>query len=91
MYLSHPVRRMREDPMPDETASLVVELDEDAGVARSDVEATVADVGGSVADELRFGSLLVTLPEEGVETLCSTEGLARVETANTLGLGIGEE
>ncbi|RDI73128.1 hypothetical protein DWB78_12475 [Halopelagius longus] len=82
---------MCEDPMPDETASLVVELDEESDVTRSAVADAVSDVGGSVEDELRFGSLLVTLPEEGVERLCSMDGLARVETANTLGLGIGEE
>ncbi|MFC6824375.1 hypothetical protein [Halopelagius fulvigenes] len=91
MYRSHPVRRMCDDPMPGETASLVVEPDEDSDVDRSAIAAAVADVGGSVADELRFGSFLVTLPEEGVEALCSMDGLARVETANTLGLGIGEE
>jgi hypothetical protein len=76
---------MCEDPMPDESVSLVVEpTDAD----RSAVEATLADVGGSFERELRFGAFLVRLPEEGVRTLCSMDGLARVETADTLGLGI---
>lgn len=90
MYRSHPVRRMCEDPMPDETASLVVEP-EDGGARRSAIESTLEDVGGSLEEELRFGSFLVTLPEERVGTLCSMDGLARVETADTLGLGIRTE
>lgn len=91
MYISHPVRRMCDDPMPDETASLVVEPDDDAGANRAAIESTLEDVGGSIEEELRFGSFLVTLPEASVETLCSRDGLARVETADTLGLGIERE
>lgn len=90
MYRSHPVRRMCDDPIPDETASLVVEP-ENGGTDRAAIESALEGVGGSLEDELRFGSFLVTLPEEGVETLCSMDGLARVETADTLGLGIHTE
>ena len=85
MYLSHPVRRMREDPFEGETARLVVELDD---ADRSDLTAALDAVDGSLEDELQLGSLLVEMPEAGVDEFCETDGLARVETADTLGLGI---
>ncbi|MDS0294370.1 hypothetical protein [Halogeometricum luteum] len=87
MYLSHPVRRMREDPLEGETAALVVELD---GAERSDFEAALDDVDGTVERELQLGSLLVSVPEPNVDALCETDGLTRVETAGTLGLAIDD-
>lgn len=85
MYLSHPVRRMREDPFEGETARLVVELDD---ADRSDLAAALDAVDGSLEDELQLGSLLVEMPETNVDEFCETDGLERVETADTLGLGI---
>ncbi|SFR54164.1 hypothetical protein [Halogeometricum limi] len=85
MYLSHPVRRMRDDPFEDETATLVVEL---ADADRSDLEAALDDVDGAVERELQLGSVLVSMPETSVDAFCETGGLKRVETADTLGLGI---
>lgn len=87
MYLSPPVRRMRDDPFEDETAALVVELDD---AERSDLEATLAAVDGSFERELQLGSLLVAIPEPNVGAFCEMEGLERVETADTLGLAIDD-
>ncbi|WP_363464262.1 hypothetical protein [Halogeometricum borinquense] len=87
MYLSHPVRRMRKQPFEDETATLVVELDE---AEQSDLDAALDAADGSLERELQLGSLLVTMPETSVDGFCSMEGLARVETADTLGLAIDD-
>jgi hypothetical protein len=76
---------MREDPLEGETAALVVELDD---AERSDVEAAFDAVNGAVERELQLGSLLVSVPESNVDAFCETDGLARVETAGTLGLAI---
>lgn len=86
MYLSHPVRRMRDDPLSDEEASLVVEPDE--SMTADDLRAAVADVGGTVDAELEFDCYLVRLPETAVADLCAVEGLDRVETADTISLGV---
>ncbi|WP_239524283.1 hypothetical protein [Halogeometricum borinquense] len=87
MYLSHPVRRMRKQPFEDETATLVVELDE---AEQSDLDAALDAADGSLERELQLGSLLVTMPETSVDEFCSMDGLARVETADTLGLAIDD-
>jgi hypothetical protein len=81
VYLSHPVRRMRDDPGT-ETASLVVELDGSAEPAV--LHETVADADGEVVETLGFGCWLIRLPEAGVEDLCSLPGVVRIETDATL-------
>lgn len=86
MYLSHPVRRMREDPS-DEAASLVVELDGDADRLRT----VVADADGSVDRELGFDCWLVTVPQRGIDDLCELDGVARIETAATLDVGVDDD
>ena len=82
-YLSHPVRRILDEPRAGETISLVVEL----GSADSEtLRATVAELSGSVERELQFDSLLIELPQSAVAELCAFDGLARIETANTLSM-----
>ena len=88
MYVSHPVRRVRDDPNADETVSLVVEpVGEDADA----IESAVAGHGGTVERRLQLGSLKVRVPEPAVSDLCERDDIARIETANTLGLGLNEE
>lgn len=83
MYLSHPVRRMRDDPFDDETAALRVEpVDDDARVALDD---HVTSLGGSIEEELQFGGVVVVLPESDVAALCELDGIERIETVDTLG------
>lgn len=91
MYLSHPVRRMRDDPIPDASVTLVVTTEDEA-----DTSALAADLSdlGTVEDRLRFGSIRVTLPEDRVAAVCSLEGIESVETAGTLAMdpdGAGED
>jgi hypothetical protein len=86
MYLSHPVRRIRADPVAGESVSLVVELtDDDGGDA---LTSTVETLDGSVDRDLGFSAHLVTLPETAVDDLCELDGIERIETADTLSLGI---
>ncbi|WP_416840819.1 hypothetical protein [Haloferax sp. DFSO52] len=83
MYLSHPVRRMRDNPFDDETAELRVEpVDDDARIA---LDNRVASLGGSVEKELQFGGVVVVLPESDVAALCELDGIERIETVDTLG------
>lgn len=82
-YLSHPVRRMRDDPEPDETVQLVVEVTPaDLGFAA--FEETVTAAGGSVLEELPFDSYRIEIPQTGLATLCETDGVVRVETTNAI-------
>jgi len=85
-YLSHPVRRLRRDPPADERAELVVEpADDDDADA---VAAAVRDLDGDVTARLPSGALRVDLPAAAVDALCDRDDLRRIETANTLGLGL---
>ncbi|MGM0592700.1 MAG: hypothetical protein ACQETI_13955 [Halobacteriota archaeon] len=86
MYLSHPVRRVRDDPTPGKTASLVVELDDGASIER--LEAAVSNLGGTV-EPLRFSSR-VELPEPAVADLCEVSGVVRIETTDVLGLALDD-
>ncbi|MFC7202252.1 hypothetical protein ACFQJC_01890 [Haloferax namakaokahaiae] len=83
MYLSHPVRRMRDDPFDDERAELRVHPESDD--ARSKLEALVSDLGGTVGNELQFGGIIVVVDETDVSALCELDGIERIETSDTLG------
>lgn len=82
MYLSHPVRRMRDDPLPDESVTLVVELADES--AREPFLDAVAAYDGTVDRDLQFADLAVRVPESAVADLCEIEGIERIETGNTL-------
>lgn len=90
-YVSHPVRRIREDPIEGESVALrVTAADEDARGAVADA---IADLG-TVDERLRFDGLRVTVPQESVGAVCEVPGVAAVETANTLAIdpdGAGED
>lgn len=86
MYVSHPVRRIRDDPIEGETVALVVTADAD-GADPETVRDRIEAVGGEVVAELPFGSLEVSAAQEDVDDVCEVSGLARVETANTISFG----
>jgi hypothetical protein len=80
MYLSHPVRRIREEPDKSETVTLRVTAEDD------DAAATLAeeiDEFGVVEERLRFAGLRVTLPQTNVDEVCALEGIESIETGNT--------
>lgn len=91
MYLSHPVRRMRDDP-DEGTVSLVIELDADDGDDRVDrLREAVADTEGDVDRDLGFDCWQVTVPETAVAALCDVDGVVRIETAATLERGVDDD
>ena len=88
MYLSHPVRRLRDDP-GDDDVSLVVEIDGSGdGDPPAALSAHVTDAGGAVERALGFDCWLVDLPETAVEGLCTLDNVSRIETAATLDIGV---
>lgn len=88
MYLSHPVRRMRDDPGEGEV-TLVIELD--SPDAEDTLRGTVDDAGGAVEAELGFDCWQVRVPETALSALCDLDGMARVETTATLNLGVDDD
>lgn len=84
MYLSHPVRRMREDPMLGEDVRLIVELD---GISADELAAAVESLGGELEAELQLDAYRIRLDQETVDEFCELDGLAMVETDNAIGYG----
>jgi diphthamide synthase (EF-2-diphthine--ammonia ligase) len=85
MYLSHPVRRMRDDPIQGETVSLVVTGESEETV--EELEEAIEAAGGSVEKRLQFGALEVTITQERIDDLCNVSGIESIETTNTVGVG----
>ncbi|GAB6880055.1 hypothetical protein JCM17823_23290 [Halorubrum gandharaense] len=89
MYLSHTVRRIREEPQPDETVGLVVELNEDAADGALDtLHETVEHAGGQVGRDLGFGAHHVAVPEPAVDELAVLDDVVRIETDATIALDV---
>jgi hypothetical protein len=86
MYLSHPVRRIREDPIEGADVALRVTA---ADAERTDELADRLAGVGTVEDRLRFGGLRVSVPQERVDDVCEFDGIEAVETANTFRLDAG--
>lgn len=86
-YVSRPVRAMRDDPMPEESVTLLLRLG-DANVETT--TARVEDAGGDVDAELAFETLRVVVPEPSVADLCELDGLRAIETDATITIGGGD-
>jgi hypothetical protein len=82
MYLSHPVRRMRDSPQADEDVALAVTVTDESDV--EEVATALADAGGTVDDRLRFGTLRVAVSQDCLDDICAVDGIESVETADTL-------
>ncbi|MDG5776086.1 hypothetical protein QA599_06515 [Haloarculaceae archaeon H-GB1-1] len=92
MYLSHPVRRIRDDPIEGESVTLLLDVDEDA-TSLSAVASAVEEFA-TVDREREFGTLEVSLPQERVGDLCALDGIDAIETAATIEMdpdGAGED
>ena len=85
MYLSHPVRRMREDPIDGEAVELIVTAEDEQ--ERSDLETRIERVGGSVEKRLQFGALRVGIEQERIDDLCGLDGIESIETEHAVGMG----
>lgn len=90
-YLTHTVRRIREDPIEGEPVGLIVTASDDAD--RDAVEDALSEIG-EIDRRLEFGAVAVTVPQERVDEVCDLDGIDRVETDNTLEMdptGAGED
>ena len=84
MYLSHPVRRVRDDPIEDAEVRLVVTPTDEADVAA--LESALESIGEAV-DCLPYDALEVTVPETAVAEVCELPDIDSIETAGTVGIG----
>ncbi len=92
MYVSHPVRAIRGDPVPGEEARLLLRVADGADLDR--VADAAREAGATVEDRLAFGTLQVVVDHGDVAAICDLDGLAAVETARTLEMdldGAGED
>jgi len=81
-YLSHTVRSLRDDPIPDEEVRLVLTV---ADADAEEIESTVESLGGEVVRELAFDRLLVAVAQTDIDAICSLDGISSVETDAVLG------
>lgn len=91
-YVSHPVRRVRDDPVEGETVDLLVRLADDADPER--VAAALRELGGESVEDRGLGALSATIPQPAVAAVCDLDALDAVETTNTLAMdldGAGED
>jgi len=84
MYLSHPVRRMREEPIEGETATLVVTAEEEDHVPA--LESKLEAIGEGI-ERLEFGALAVTVTQEDIDSVCAVDGIEAIETEDAVGIG----
>jgi hypothetical protein len=89
-YLSHPVRRLRDDPTPGETVDLVVTAAETDAEAVDVLVSRLSEAGATVQERLRFGAVRVRVPQEDVAAVCRLDGIDTVETAATRDLAGGD-
>ena len=94
MYLSPVVRTLRDDPDPGETVTLLLSLatedDEERAAVEEIIEETVVDEGGTVEEYLQFETVAVTIPQESIPAVCAIDGIASVETDDTIGITSGD-
>jgi hypothetical protein len=91
-YVSHPVRHVRDDPREGETLALVVRVDDDHDPEA--VAGTLAELGAEDVEDRGLGALAATVPQPAVADVCALDGLASVETTDTLSMhpdGAGED
>jgi hypothetical protein len=86
-YLSHPVRRMRDDPIADEPVTLVVTATTDDAVALAALSERLEAAGATVTDRLRFGALRVATTEDTVAAIVALDGIESVETGAVTEMG----
>lgn len=91
-YVSHPVRRVRDDPEPGETVDLVVRVADDADPDA--VADALRELGAEGVEDRGLGAITAQVPQEAVPGLCERRDLASVETTDVLSMhldGAGED
>jgi hypothetical protein len=90
-YLTHPVRRLRDDPVEGEPVTLLVRAADETD--REELADRLATLG-TVEARHRFGTVEATVPQSAVDAVCDLSGIASIETTNTHALdadGAGED
>ena len=77
-YVSHAVRSLRADPIPEETVRIVLTLADDA--AADAVARELEGIGAASVRELEFGRLLATVDQTDLDAVCELAGVTAVET-----------
>lgn len=85
MYLSHPVRRMREEPIEGEDVVLVVTAEDERSL--DDLETEIESGGHTVTEQLQFGALRVETMQDRIDDLCRVSGIESIETEHVIGMG----
>jgi len=84
VYLSHPVRRLRADPTPEDAVTLVVTAESADHVGS--LAAAIEGAGGTVDERLEFGAMRVEIATSRIDDLCGLDGIESIETAAVLGV-----
>lgn len=75
-FIQQEVSAIRDNPHEDESVELVLGVEKGTS---ENVEQRVKDLNGEVVEELPFSSLLVEMPENKVDSICTTPGIESVE------------
>ncbi len=84
MYLSHPVRRMRKDPIEGEAVVLIVTAEDGQ---RDALEAAIEGLDANVTDRLQFGALRVETEQQRIDEICELSGIDSLKTEDAVGIG----
>lgn len=86
-YVSPAVRQFRNNPAQGEQIRLRITLHGDGELDQyPELVDTIQTAGGSIEDELPYSTILVTVPEPGVEALCGCTGVQAIETAAVISM-----
>ena len=84
MYVSRAVATIRDDPIPGERVSLVVETAD--GADSDGVVDALETVGATLERELQFDDFVVSVDQEDIDSVCAVDGIAAVQTADAIGI-----
>jgi hypothetical protein len=88
MYVSRPVRAIRDDPVSGETVRLAVTVTDEGG--EQSVRDAVAETDGAVVARRQFGTLVVEVSQAAVAALCDCPGIETIETTAAIGIEPGD-
>jgi hypothetical protein len=96
MYVSRPVRAIRDDPVAGGSIRVLVTIadERDSDQVRQDVRDVTSTHGGAMLEELAFDTVAIEIQHEGVDALCAVDGIEAIETEDTISMsldGAGED
>lgn len=86
-YVSPAVRQFLATPVEGEQIRLRITLSTDEDLDQfPDLIDTIQAAGGSIEEELPYSTIIVSIPEPGVEVLCGCKGVQAIETAAVISM-----